>query len=366
MIKVTNSSKKRIFLEVTNEKNINMKNKVENYLSTIEYNIEQSSIVSVGLIAEEYNKLNTLEQEILNNNDISLFKYKNAIDQALKELELQISDNVFQKELEKLKKYLFLLLIGKFEYIKLFIKNLDDNKSLLIKYYNNLSTEKDFKVFKKSFEKLYQNELSEKTDLKKSFFKMLNLNVCPYCNRNFINPIYKKKIATGSFGTFPPDIEHFFPKSIYPFLSLSISNLLPSCTFCNKIKHSVDTYKYNFKSPYEIKDCDFSFDFEPISIKKRKINIISKDPECKNIEILNLDDLYREIHSQYINDIFFEVQKENNYYKIFLKKFNVNKPSIQDKIYKKKFRNYFDERDFNKHPLSKLTKDLFNHINNHK
>ncbi len=67
------------------------------------------------------------------------------------------------------------------------------------------------------------------------------MNVCSYCNRNFINPIYKEEKVGQDNSKQAPDIEHFFPKSIYPLFSLSISNLLPSCTFCNKVKSDVDT-----------------------------------------------------------------------------------------------------------------------------
>ena len=136
----------------------------------------------------------------------------------------------------------------------------------------------------------------------------LKVNVCPYCNRNFINPIYKENSVGTDNKNQSPDIEHFFPKSIYPFLSLSISNLLPSCAFCNKIKSDVDTFQHNCLSPYEIKNSDFRFDFSLELNQVKEVKLISKT-DCKNSEILHLESLYNEVHSKYINDIFKDVLK---------------------------------------------------------
>ena len=198
--------------------------------------------------------------------------------------------------------------------------------------------------------------------MKKQFFNLFeDLNVCPYCNRNFVNPIYKEKaVEEGKdYKKWSPDIEHFFPKSIYPFLSLSISNLLPSCTFCNKIKHDIDTYKHNCLSPYEIENSDFRFDFTLKSERVKEVRLISKNKNCKNSEILHLESLYNDVHSKYINDIFDDVLKYPRIYKDSLKK----EFKLTESDYKELFRNYHDEKDFNKQPLSKMTKDLYNQIN---
>lgn len=185
-----------------------------------------------------------------------------------------------------------------------------------------------------------------------------DINVCPYCNRNFINPIYKEHNLGGDNKNQSPDIEHFFPKSIYPFLSLSMSNLLPSCTFCNKIKSDVDTYEYNCLSPYEIKKNDFKFDFKLKSNQLKEVKLISKNFDCKNSEVLNLESLYNEVHSKQINELFDDILKYPESYKRSLGKFK-----LTESDYRKVFRNYYDEIDFNKHPLSKMTKDLYSQIN---
>ena len=199
-----------------------------------------------------------------------------------------------------------------------------------------------------------------KSSFKRPFFDLFeNINVCPYCNRNFVNPIYKENSVGKDNKNQSPDIEHFFPKSIYPFLSLSISNLLPSCAFCNKIKSDIDTYKHNCLSPYEIKDSDFRFDFTLNTNQVKEIKLVSKKKDCKNSEILHLESLYNEVHSKYIKDIFYDVLRYTQRNKDFLDKFKI----LTEDDYKKIFRNYYKEEDFNKHPLSKMTKDLYKQIN---
>ncbi|MHA4196219.1 HNH endonuclease [Bacillus cereus] len=74
----------------------------------------------------------------------------------------------------------------------------------------------------------------------------LDLNVCPYCNRQYISAYYSKNGKTRG------DLDHFFPKKKYPYLALSFYNLIPSCKVCNSsLKNDKDfTYLKNIH-PYE-------------------------------------------------------------------------------------------------------------------
>lgn len=55
---------------------------------------------------------------------------------------------------------------------------------------------------------------------------------CPYCNAA---PIYYHDNANGPQKRKPP-CDHFFPQSVFPFLALSLYNLIPACDRCNRIK----------------------------------------------------------------------------------------------------------------------------------
>lgn len=64
---------------------------------------------------------------------------------------------------------------------------------------------------------------------KSKFVGLLNLRICPYCGRAFIYGVQQ----VGSKTVVKPQIDHFLPKSKYPFLALSFMNLIPSCQTCN-------------------------------------------------------------------------------------------------------------------------------------
>ena len=326
MISVNNSAEKRVFHLTKYEKKANfiqLKNEIIK-------NIEDKNYFNLAkLIKRRYS------------NQFSLFIFYKKIQKEIK----KIRNVRVRKKLRKLNWYK--ILVGNITEIRQIISS---NKSLLF----------EREHYKDIFEDLYKNQLSGNEKLKKQFFNLFeNINVCPYCNRNFINPIYKKHSLGGDNKNQSPDIEHFFPKSIYPFLSLSISNLLPSCAFCNKIKSDVDTFQNNCLSPYEIKDSDFRFDFSLELNQVKKVKLISKT-DCKNSEILHLESLYNEVHSKYINDMFDGVLKYTKRNKEFLDTFKI----LTEDDYKKLFRNYYKEEDFNKQPLSKMTKDLYNQIKN--
>lgn len=70
-----------------------------------------------------------------------------------------------------------------------------------------------------------------KSKLRAELAHKLNINVCPYCNRQYINPVTinnNNKIYLG-------DIDHILPKSIYVLFQLSFFNLLPVCKVCNQL-----------------------------------------------------------------------------------------------------------------------------------
>ena len=59
--------------------------------------------------------------------------------------------------------------------------------------------------------------------------RQLCVRVCPYCNRMYTTTLYGKNGVR-------PDFDHFYPQSIYPYLAVSLFNLIPSCNICNKAK----------------------------------------------------------------------------------------------------------------------------------
>lgn len=101
---------------------------------------------------------------------------------------------------------------------------------------------------------------------KHNFIDEINLGTCPYCNRS-----YSYTVKDGSI---KPELDHFFPKSKYPFLAVSYYNLIPSCPTCNglQVKGEIDPLEFDLAdktkiidqvliNPYLIQQSDFEFSY---------------------------------------------------------------------------------------------------------
>ncbi|MCE7733194.1 hypothetical protein [Vibrio campbellii] len=89
----------------------------------------------------------------------------------------------------------------------------------------------------------------------------LAIKVCPYCNIEGIKPDDNNN---DDERVYRPPLDHYFPKSIYPFLSISIYNLVPCCSKCNTTyKLDYDTYHNKYRNPYLSGFCsDIFFEIE--------------------------------------------------------------------------------------------------------
>jgi 5-methylcytosine-specific restriction endonuclease McrA len=99
----------------------------------------------------------------------------------------------------------------------------------------------------------------------------LNIKSCPYCNAQYtliVNSKDKGGIAKFQF-------DHFFPKSEFPYFSLSLYNLIPSCASCNNQKSSTYLDIDNHYHPYHNElntfskfHIDYSKDVKTMSYKE--------------------------------------------------------------------------------------------------
>lgn len=124
----------------------------------------------------------------------------------------------------------------------------------------------------------------EKLKRKAEFYAALDVKVCPYCNRCLIEPINDgagKKTVVG-------ELDHFYCKSKYPYLAVSLYNLVPSCGICNgkSWKGEKDFYGTRFQNPYLLQDNDgMTFGFKPTGVS-----------------VINYVDSYKRFHIRYIFD----------------------------------------------------------------
>jgi len=186
------------------------------------------------------------------------------------------------------------------------------------------------------------------------FVTTLDLKSCPYCNRNYTFTVVNAN------GKMRPEIDHFYPKSKYPFLAMSFFNLIPSCPNCNHTKKDkLDA----ILSPYDIKEDDFSFTYKPknvdfTNLTTQKYNFDSFEIELQgkkeNIELFKLQELYRQ-HK----DIVVELLVKKAYYpQTYIEELENSFGFSKDEIYRYLVSNYINENELHKRPLSKLTKDI--------
>ena len=287
---------------------------------------------------------------------LKIFKNKNGylIKNRKNRIEFKIHVNLLDKLIKKkLKKFdkdisFEKLLVADFIYLKKLVDYLDKNSS-----YASLS-EKQKKYFYILYERLNKVE----------FIRNLNINVCPYCNRNYIFNFKKKKLNATA------QLDHFFDKNHYPFLSVSLYNLIPSCPTCNQRKSNkkvdiFNPYIYDIDSfirfELKIRTSDFYYStkgFDIDIVPKRNVNDKEILQKINNhIETFNLKYLYNN-HKDIILEL---IQKKYIYNESYL-----------DELYKKYegtiFRNredlirliscaYVDD-NINQRPLSKMIKDI--------
>ena len=126
-------------------------------------------------------------------------------------------------------------------------------------------------------------------------FNKLNINVCPYCNREYIfnvilNDGKVKKLA---------EIDHFLPQGVYPYFSCYLYNFVPSCLLCNHGKKSKirgiiypynqefgDAGKFNIKLN---KNADFDF---PLNIHDIQIRLKLKGSKEIRHQILKSNKMF--------------------------------------------------------------------------
>lgn len=103
------------------------------------------------------------------------------------------------------------------------------------------------------------------------FVENLGLKVCPYCGRSYIysvNPIRKNKGVKVK-----PQIDHFLPKSTFPFLALNFYNMIPCCSMCNMAPAKKDQSpmieipkeELRIMQPYMFDDKSITFEYNPKS-----------------------------------------------------------------------------------------------------
>ena len=217
-------------------------------------------------------------------------------------------------------------------------------------------------------------ELTKLTEIQKDYFytlykrlkkteyiEDLDITVCPYCNRNYI---FNFEIDDSLNAT--AQLDHFFDKSTYPYFSVSIFNLVPSCQTCNQRKSTkpnviyhpfIESLNDDVKFKLKLKDSKFYYDKNSLEIVT-EVNKNKEEVVNSHIETFNIQNLYNE-HKDIILELIQKAQIYNeSYIDELYQKYEGTLFKNREDVLRHITGGYIEDKDINKRPLSKLIKDI--------
>lgn len=258
------------------------------------------------------------------------------------------------------------------------INNFNNNKILIkfgINELNIIKTESNFlnfhakikdkfkennKEIKKIFN--YNKFLDYEKNIRNEILKNNKIKVCPYCNRQYIDTYsYQGKIKSIA------QIDHLFPKSIFPLYSLTLLNFIPSCSHCNCIIKKDKLFPW---SPIYVDKLEnqkyFEISFKSTSGLYGDVDNFKLEVTPKTKSELNNSYFFRhkEIYENHKEDISILLKKRqifNNGYRSSIKE--IIRTNISDEEFKLiVFGVTGNDIDYLTIPLSKLKNDILNNV----
>lgn len=172
-------------------------------------------------------------------------------------------------------------------------------------------------VFKNKLEAHFGYSSYFRSDKEKGIWyaDQLNIKACPYCNAQYtVTTRLNGNPARARF-----QFDHFFSKARYPYLSISMYNLIPSCPDCNLSKKDEPVNLLSHYHPYHSSICDkMEFQLDNTSVLQKllakdvhhsvlKTRCLPNDPVHKPLveehcRLYDVEGIY-ENHSDYAEEI---------------------------------------------------------------
>lgn len=198
------------------------------------------------------------------------------------------------------------------------------------------------------------------------FIRRQELKSCVYCNANYT--------ITGEDGIAYYDLDHWKPKSKYPFLCISFFNLQPSCHSCNIHKRDDDKHEYiglyidGEEEPQDI----FSLTLDDVDVAnyitehdRTHLNIYFRslkpqyDSMCNDMNTqLHIESRYRE-HLDVVEEVIWRKMIYNDAFMDSLQSLLKERNFTDEEIDRFILGSYFDEVNVHRRPLTKLMQDVF-------
>lgn len=238
-------------------------------------------------------------------------------------------------------------------------EKLEEIKNSIGSKYSKDNTIKQVFNYDKAKSKAITPKISKlQPKIAKFFEDNIEIHTCYFCNIEFINK-FSTSIKTKNGFT----LDHFMDKGTYPYLALSLYNLVPSCYVCNS----------KIKGKNEIKDLSPTsqkFDFDD----KVKFKTFLSNPNLKvnkeaDIELFLKED-FSDKYQNYLQVLELDGRYGYHKYKVIeMIKKRIDYPDSRikelakltqktEKEVKQDLFGIYLKEDLHKRPLSKLIKDI--------
>ena len=215
---------------------------------------------------------------------------------------------------------------------------------------------------------------------KDALVKAVNIDTCPYCNRQTVGFVELRKIENGRIVTksLKGQLDHFYNKELYPYLAISRNNLVPSCASCNEYpnKYTEDAVATGLVNPYEetnpnsllfrIEDPSIYSTFILSPLAKISFNMSANPNYNRNIYTFGLDTLYNRFHIKEASIIYKAFRfTQNNAYQTGINSLTSSLQTANATTYQQ-FKEFCgvvsDESEYKKVTLSKMKTDIWNQL----
>lgn len=250
---------------------------------------------------------------------------------------------------------------------------LNENNNKQIPKLNNRKNNKSVE-YKNSVHNFFKEAFNFETyrdNYGKWLVDSLNIQVCPYCNRQYIFTFKKERVKKGNKQEVVPAFDHFYCRSKYPYFGLSLYNLIPSCDICNSrlkvaseftlgsnLHPYTESFHDHLRFSIKIKEVKNFFDDADVGEIDfvRKGEYFSKAES--NAKVFNLKAAYEQGHKDYIAEQVFKARVYNDSWAKGIMDEFAGLFASDEELKRFYFGNYVRREDINKRPLAKLTIDI--------
>lgn len=228
-------------------------------------------------------------------------------------------------------------------------------------YRNTLNND----VFRKAVQNAFNYPAFRKSAKASWLAERFELRACLYCNAQFTLQVgkdgTKKKLLF--------QLDHFYNIARLPFLSLTLGNLVPSCSSCNISKNDKDFTLATHIHPFhedanikfkfyidETKSLEYLLGNRDYKLLTPQINIIDNRFDLHRITF-SIDNIYAK-HTDIVEELILKSLYYNKSRRDELKKEFDELNLSQSVIDRFVLGNYSIDSEINKRPLAKLSKDI--------